>query len=198
MSRRSVETLIKRLDFAHKLVPINTHYRHYKGEIYKVNDFVINETTQTAMVVYERRPRLSIHHPHNVQFVRPFDEWFALGASFVRPRFITYNEHINNLSLRYQSLSRDLELAKRSVPINTDYWHYKGGLYRTKDLVINEETQSVMVMYSLVVLPLTDRLQNIKFVRPIEEWYELCEEKDSHDGWVHTPNRQVPRFERKD
>ena len=71
-----------------------------------------------------------------------------------------------------------LETAKKIVPVEATFCHYKGEDVRVTDLVINDKTKSVMVVY----VPLHGAYC-IKNVRPIEEWYEKCEQTIPDDPW---------------
>jgi len=95
-----------------------------------------------------------------------------------------------------QQLRNRLKTASKSVPIGATYMHYKGGNYRVTDLVINEATQKVMVVYVPTKSDRSDPSDPgncqasrwIKFARPVEEWDEPC---NSSMG------KTVPRFERQ-
>ena len=89
-----------------------------------------------------------------------------------------------------KQLLNKLAIANKTVPINATFFHYKGGGYRVTDLAINEQTQSVMVVY----VPTHGVL--IKYTRPIEEWYENCTYTMPADKW-NGPGETVttsPRF----
>ncbi len=89
-----------------------------------------------------------------------------------------------------KQLLNKLALAHKSIPINATFSHYKGGNYKVTDLVINETTQSVMVVY----IPMHGVF--IKYTRPIEEWYQMCSYTIPADKW-NGPGETVtssPRF----
>ena len=87
-----------------------------------------------------------------------------------------------------------LQEANRSVPVGGIFRHYKGGSYKVTDLVINENTQSVMVVYT----PTIDVRVPMKFVRPIEQWYEKCPKLYPNDPLHDLGDLvlSVPRFEK--
>ena len=87
-----------------------------------------------------------------------------------------------------------LQAANKNVPVGATFSHYKGGSYKVTDLVINESTQSVMVVYSAVI----DMRVPMKFVRPIEQWYEKCPKLYPNDPLHDLGDLvfQVPRFEK--
>ena len=93
-----------------------------------------------------------------------------------------------------RELVNRLQQANKIVPVGDTFRHYKGGSYRVTDLVINESTQSVMVVYA----PTTDMRTPMKFVRPLEEWYEKCPKTFSSDPFhdLGELTFQVPRFEK--
>ena len=87
-----------------------------------------------------------------------------------------------------------LQAANKSVPVGATFSHYKGGSYKVTDLVINESTQSVMVVCSAVI----DMRVPMKFVRPIEQWYEKFPKLFPNDPFYELGDLtlQVPRFEK--
>ena len=84
-----------------------------------------------------------------------------------------------------------LQVANKIVPVEATFWHYKGGDVRVTDLVINDKTKSVMVVYVSL-----HKEYLIKNVRPIEEWYEKCEQIIPADPWNGPGEAKVivPRF----
>lgn len=93
-----------------------------------------------------------------------------------------------------RELINRLQAANKSVPFGGVFSHYKGGTYKVVDLVINENTQSVMVVYTS-----TNNFRvPIRFVRPIEEWYEKCSQTFPNDPYheLGPLQFQVPRFEK--
>ncbi len=73
------------------------------------------------------------------------------------------------MKLSISELSKKLRSANEIVPLGSTFLHYKGGAYRITDLVINEFTQKVMVVY------VRECGTYVKFARPIEEWFDICE-----------------------
>jgi hypothetical protein len=93
-----------------------------------------------------------------------------------------------------RELVNRLQAANNSVPVGSTFRHYKGGTYKVTDLVINENTQSVMVVYASTV----DIRVPMRFVRPVEEWYEKCPKVFLDDPFhdLGPLTFQVPRFEK--
>ena len=110
------------------------------------------------------------------------------------------NNKFKFLNFKMKVSSRELinrlQAANKIVPVGSIFSHYKGGTYKVTDLIINEKTESVMVVY----VPTTNMRVPIKFVRPVEEWYEKCSKTFPSDP-LHDFQEltlQVPRFEKRD
>ena len=54
-----------------QLVPLGSHWRHYKGNDYRVEQLVIQESDNQVAVVYTPLKHLE------TSFVRPLDAWLA-------------------------------------------------------------------------------------------------------------------------
>lgn len=91
-----------------------------------------------------------------------------------------------------KSLALEIQRAHKLVPIGASFFHYRGGLYRVMDHVIDEKTQKPMVVY--VPEPGTSAIC-IKFVRPLAEWYEKCKVTIPRDPW-NGPGESIAFVER--
>ena len=89
-----------------------------------------------------------------------------------------------------RELINRLQAANRIVPVGATFTHYNHGSYRVTDLVIDEKTESVMVVYVSTSGVL------LKYVRPFEEWYQNVLKTIPADPW-NGPGEMtftVPRF----
>ena len=71
MDKLSFETLESMLAEAIQLVQPGSHWRHYKGNDYRVEQLVIQESDNQVAVVYTPLKHL------DTSFVRPLEAWLA-------------------------------------------------------------------------------------------------------------------------
>lgn len=94
------------------------------------------------------------------------------------------------MKLSTAALIKSLSDTNKLIPLGAEFFHYKGGSYRITDLVINQDTQKVMVVY----VPLHGTY--IKYTRPADEWFEICDKfiAGERNGPGDTI-KKVPRFD---
>lgn len=62
--------------------------------------------------------------------------------------------------------------AKKEVTPGTKWRHYKGGEYVVQDIVVSEENNGLLVLYSPTKFP------TVSFVRPLVAWQEVIDLPD--------------------
>lgn len=88
-----------------------------------------------------------------------------------------------------RELLNDINEAVRHIPPGSTWKHYKGGIYRINDFVVDTDDGSIRVLYNRLAGPNFDIAIDpaITYARPFKEWFEDVESE---------PKTFIPRFER--
>lgn len=72
------QELLEKLSNAHSLIPIKSTWKHYKGGIYRVKNFVISTIDGEVSVLYHRidGPDFDVWAEQEIEYARPLSEWF--------------------------------------------------------------------------------------------------------------------------
>lgn len=70
-----------------------------------------------------------------------------------------------------------IELPEKYPKEGEVYKHFKGDYYKVRMLALHSDDETWMVVYE----PMYENPDAPSFVRPLDEWYDLCDWEDVHE-----------------
>jgi hypothetical protein len=108
--RKSLRELAALCRIAAMDMPVGSFWRHYRGDIYEIVGFGVQESTGQIEVEYRPAPPLEDHRYHGLT-MRRIDEPDLTGLSFHRPA----SEWLTHVTDKNVSVPRFVRVRRREV-----------------------------------------------------------------------------------